>query len=352
VKSRVPFAALAVLAPLSTLTACGSAQGSAPPSQSAAAAAAVGPVATPASSPPSSPSGAVTACGTEAAETLARTAGAVAKRIYAKELAGTEVSNDMHQVEGYGPLLSALESGNRAATKEAVTSLVYSHTHVVRLRVTRGNAVLADVGGPQILAPVKGTLRHNGTTLGHYVLSVQDDLGYVKLVSRFIGAPLVLTGSSGALAIEGAVSPGPAAIPTHGPVSYHGHSYQAFSFPAQAFPSGALRISLLMPVSASLSSQSCATIKVAELGDVAQRVSRRFVLSGSTFGSYIKTTTSLTGGLIYIKSGSRQLAGSSRPAPNLPAQGTVRSHGVTYGVSSFTAPSEAGQVRIYQLVRE
>jgi len=160
-------------------------------------------------------------------------------RIYANELASSEVFNDKRQVERYGPLLSALESRNRAAIVAAVTSLVYSHTHVVRLRVTRGREVLADVGGPQILAPVGGPLRRNGNTLGHYVLSVQDDLGYVKLVSRFIGVPLVLSSRSHALAIEGAVSPGPGTIPAHGPVSYRGTRYQAFSFPEQAFPRGA-----------------------------------------------------------------------------------------------------------------
>jgi hypothetical protein len=263
------------------------------------------------------------------------------------------VSKDKRQVESYGPLLSALEGGSRAAISQAVTSLVYSHTHVVRLRVTRGSQVLADVGGPQILAPVSGTLYRNGRTLGRYVLSVQDDLGYVKLVSRFIGVPLVLSRGSHALSIEGATSPGPAAIPAHGAVSYRGRSYQAFSVPAQAFPSGQLRISLLVPVPGSLSRQSCSAIKVAELGRVAERVSRRFSLGPSNFGSYIRATAPLTGGLIYIRAGSHQLAGSSQPGPaNLPSQGTVRYHGSSYGVSSFTAASEAGQVRVYQLVRQ
>jgi hypothetical protein len=275
----------------------------------------------------------------------------VATRIYAGELAGSEVFHDKHQVESYGPLLSALESGNQPAIREAVTSLVYSHTHVVRLRVTRASEVLADVGGPQILAPVGGTLRRHGRTLGHYLLSVQDDLGYVKLVSRFIGVPLVLRAGSHALAIEGAVSPGPATIPAHGPVSYRGQSYQAFSFRAQAFPSGALRISLLVPNAPSLAGQTCAAIKVAELTRVAERISRRFTLSASNFDSYIKTAAPLTGGLIYIRAGSHQFAGSSRPGPSkLPSQGTVTYRGLSYAVASFTAPSESGHVRIYQLV--
>ena len=73
-----------------------------------------------------------------------------------------------------------------------MTSLVYSHTHIVRLRVTRGGTVLADVGGPYIIAPVSGLLRVHGRTVARYVLSVQDDLGYVKLETRYIGFPLLL----------------------------------------------------------------------------------------------------------------------------------------------------------------
>jgi len=351
VQNRIPLAVLSVLIPLGTLAACGSTRGSGASGQPlagqppAVASAVRGPV--------GAAPGTSKACGAKAAETLARTAGLVATQIYVQELASSEVSKDKRQVERYGPLLSALEGGNRAAISEAVTSLVYSHTHVVRLRVTRGNRVLADVGGPQILAPVGGTLRRNGRTLGHYVLSVQDDLGYVKLVSRFIGMPLVLSARSHALGIEGAVNPGPPAIPTHGAVRYRGNSYQAFSFPAQAFPSGGLRISLLVPVPGSLSRQSCSAIKVAELGRVAERVSHRFSLAPSNFRSYIKATTPLTGGLIYIRAGSHQLAGSSRPGPaNLPSKGTIRYRRSSYGVSSFTAASEAGQVRIYQLVRQ
>src|SRR5262249_38917850 len=148
-------------------------------------------------------------------------------------LASAEVVNDKHQVESYGPLLSALERGNRAAIREAVIDLVYSHTHIVRLRVTRGSEVLADVGGPQILAPVGGTLRQRDRTLGRYVLSVQDDLGYVKLVSRFIGVPLVLNSGGRVLSIEGAVDPGPTKIAAQGPFSYRGKRYQVFSFAAR-----------------------------------------------------------------------------------------------------------------------
>jgi hypothetical protein len=278
--------------------------------------------------------------------------GQVATRIYANELSSSEVFRDKRQVETFSPLLSAVASGNRTAVREAVESLVFSHTHLVRLRVTRGGEVLADVGGPEILAPLSGSLRSGGATVGHYVLSVQDDLGYVKLVTRFTGVSLVLRAGSRILPVEGAVTPGPASIPAHGPVSYRNRTYEAFSFDAKAFPSGPLRISLLVPVPGALSQSTCSQIKVAELGDVARRITRRFVLSPANFPSYISATAPLTGGLIYIRSGSRQLAGSTHPGPSrLPERGTASYRGSTYGVFSFTAGTEVGQVRIYQLVR-
>jgi hypothetical protein len=291
-------------------------------------------------------------CGAAAAEVLAGTAGVVAKRIYAGELSGAETRSDQRQVEEFTPLLSALAGGERVAVGEAVTSLVFSHTHVVRLRVTKGANVLADVGGPYILAPVAGTLRFHGQTVGHYALSVQDDLGYVKLETRFIGAPLVMRVGSHGVPVEGLLAPGPASIPAHGRLTYRNVSYEAYSFNAKSFPDGPLRISLLLALPASLSARSCSAIRTAELGLVDQRISRRFTLAPSNFDGYMKLTRTLTGALTYIRSGSHQLAGSTSPGPrHLPLSGSVTYHGALDGVSSFTAPTSAGQVRIYSLIR-
>ena len=120
---------------------------------------------------------------------------------------------------------------------------------------------------------------------------------------------------------------------------------------AQVFPSGPLRISLLVPVPGSLSRRTCSDIKVVELGDVARRISRRFALSPANFSSYIKATAPLTGGSIYIRSGARQLSGSTDPGPRtLPERGAVNYRGSTYGVFSFMTATQVGPVRIYQLV--
>jgi hypothetical protein len=302
---------------------------------------------TPASTPPATgapvcPSG---------AEVLANTAGSVAERIYAAEARSSETASDKRQIESNGALLSAMQSGDRAAIHAAVHSLVYSRTHIVRLRVSRGSELLDDEGGPYILAPISGTLRLHGKEVGHFVFSVQDDLGYVKLVARFIGAPLVLRTDSGNVPIEGLLSPGPASIPDHGPVTYRGASYQAYSFKADAYPSGRLRVSLLLPLARSLARQSCDEIKSAELGLVAQRISRRFALSSSTFAPYIRLVRTLTHALVYVRVGSRTLAGSTHATPaKLPSAGALRWHGVAYEVSSFAAPTSAGQARVYVLV--
>jgi hypothetical protein len=304
----------------------------------------------PAAPAPTTPAGAPHAVCPTGAEVLANTAGAVAERIYAGEVRSSATDADKHQIERDGPLLSAVQSGNRAAIQAAVHRLVYSHTHIVRLRVSRGSELLDDEGGPYILAPVSGRLRSHGKQIGHFVFSVQDDLGYVKLVARFIGAPLVLRTDAGNVPVEGLLSPGPASIPDRGPVDYRGARYQAYSFRAEAYPSGRLRVSLLLALSSSLASKSCEQIKTAELGLVAQRISRRFKLSPSAYPPYIRLVRTLTNALVYVRAGSRTLAGSTHAPPaKLPSSGTLRFRGVKYGVSSFAAPASGGQVRVHVL---
>ncbi|HEY1449556.1 MAG TPA: hypothetical protein VGF47_01285 [Solirubrobacteraceae bacterium] len=290
------------------------------------------------------------ACGAHAPEELATTAGTVAERIYAAEVHSSETDSDKRQIETYAPLLSAVESGNKAAIETAVHSLVYSHTHIVRLRVDRGSELVSDIGGPYILAPITGRLRSHGKEIGHFVFSVQDDLGYVKLETRFIGAPLVLRTESGQVPVEGLLSPGPTSIPDHGPVAYRGATYEAYSFNAGAYPSGRLRVSLLLPVSSALATQSCDQIKAAELGLVARLISRRFTLSQSSYASYIRLTNTLTHALVYVRSGSRTVAGSTPSAPpKLPEAGPLRYHGADYEVSSFSTSASGGSVRVYVL---
>jgi hypothetical protein len=331
---------LAAAIAIPMLAACGaSAQPTSSTSSSATAAAAPPPAA---SSAP---------CASLAAAARAQAAGFVARRIYGREVSSPEVSRDQRQVEGYTPLLRALAAGNRGAVSAAVSSLVFSHTHVVRLRVTSSGSLLADVGGPFILAPVGGTLRFEGRTVGRYLLSVQDDSGYAKLESRYVGYPLLMRQGARRLPVEGTFSPGSAFIPDHGPASLHGSRYEVFSFAAQAYPSGPLKISMLVPPPPS-SAVTCTAIRIAELNRIAQRVWRRFQLVGAPVSGFVSTMGSLLGALSYVRAASHQVSGSTSPGPaRLPAQGTVSYHGVSYVVFSFPASTPSGPVRAYQLVR-
>src|SRR2546421_12919248 len=94
--SAIPAVAMTVVA--MGLAACGASAGSttagsAPPRTIAGTTAVVS----------SAPHVAGAPCGTAAAEVLARTAGLVATRIYAGELAGSETRSDQRQVEAFMP---------------------------------------------------------------------------------------------------------------------------------------------------------------------------------------------------------------------------------------------------------
>ncbi len=288
-------------------------------------------------------------CGGAAISVVERTVKTAAERIYELELDSREVREDQLQVQDYAPLLSALTAGNQAAVKSAVTSLVYSHTHIVRLRVTHGSAVLADVGGPYIIAPVSGVLRVHGRTLARYVLSVQDDLGYVKLETRYIGFPLLLRRGADRIPVEGVIPSGSPAVPNTGAVEFRGESYHAVSFRARAFPSGPLSVTVLVP--SPPDALGCRAVAVYEIGHIAQTMWDRFVLVGAPPRVFVRSAGELTGALTFIRSGSRQIAGSTAPGPaRLPSSGTVRYRGVEYRVISFPARSAAGPVRVYELV--
>ncbi len=292
-------------------------------------------------------------CGAAGAQVAAQAAAIAAQRIYGLELASSEVSADRRQIAGYGPLLSALAAGNRAGVQEAVTSLVYAHTHVVRLRVESARPparVLADVGGPYIIAPVSGTLRRGGRVLGSYVFSVQDDLGYVKLEDRYVGLPLILRQGSRRIPLEGTLPASAAGLPASGPVKYRGAAYEAISFAARAFPASTLQVTLLDPAHPAAQA-SCKAIHVAELARIGQRVFSRFQAVGAPPSAYVTELRGLTGALAYVRAGARQLAGATSPGPGrLPTTGTVRYRGRTYAVSSFATQLAGAPARVYELI--
>jgi hypothetical protein len=292
-------------------------------------------------------------CASAADATLADTLGGVGARIYDSEHARNgSAAVAIRSVTSSSTLARAVAAGDPVAARAAVTSIVFNHLHIVRLRVIHDGRVLSDVGGPFVLAPISGNLRLHGRLVGRYVLSIQDDIGYVKLAGRLAGLEVVMR--SGGRQVMSNLSPAPASIPRHGTLTFGGVTYVTHTINATAFPSGHLQIYLLARrPSTPFASRTCFQIKVATLGNVGVYVSRRFVLSNSSYGSYISVTQGLTHALVFVRDGSRPLAGSVRPAPALlPDSGTVRFRSLSYGVFSFPTHAAGNRpIRITLLVR-
>jgi hypothetical protein len=282
-------------------------------------------------------------CGAVAsAATLASVDTAVARRIYTGEAHSSETSADVAHVTGSRALLSALASSNRPAVYAAVHTIVYMpHWHIVRLRVVGNGRVLADVGGPYILAPVSGTLTFKGRTVGRLVMSVQDDIGYVKLISRFIGVPIDLYRNGSFL--MGTLRPAPASVSAGQSVIVGGRAYQARVLDASAFPSGRLKVALFVPKpTGSMAAQSCAAVRVAAWGDVAMHIAARFSPLAAHYKDLVGTLRGSTGGLAFVRAGSKRLAGGVGPKI-IPNHGTVTFQGRTWSVFSW-APKPPAQI--------
>ena len=287
--------------------------------------------------------GATHACGIRSAATVADVDQQVAKRIYGEELSGRETRADEAHVRQSGALLSALSSGNAAAIHAAVAAIVYTpHWHIVRLRVLRGSRVLADVGGPYVIAPVTGTLELHGRTLGTYVMSVQDDTGYVKLVSRLIDVPIELY--RGRSVLMGTLQPPPSLPRSETPVAVGRGTYLARVFAAGSFPAGTLNVALLVPRPGPASTAlSCGQLLANAWGSVAMHVAARLALHATTYDELVRVVRATSGASVFVLSGGHSIAGGAPPR-HLPQEGSVRVGGQTRWVFSWPA---APQVRVY-----
>jgi hypothetical protein len=187
-------------------------------------------------------------CGPTAQDTLVNTLSHIAHLIYAGEGGGRALVQ-VHRVQRNQALLSAVANRDPNATRLAIDSLL--HQHIVRLRVSAGGHLLADVGGPYVLAPVTAALRLHGKQIGSLVLSIQDDEGYLRLTRRLAGLHVLMymnPNSSHPTLVKNSLGPDPGNVPVSGSYQYRGHTFRVFTVHARAFPSGQLRISVLIPI--------------------------------------------------------------------------------------------------------
>ena len=188
---------------------------------------------------PASPA-AGAACGAQTVPTLAALDGRIATNIYGGELGGSETQVDLGHVKTAPDLLAAVSAADPAATLAAVKRIVYHpFWHIVRLRVlSAAGVLLADVGGPYVISPVDGELVLDGRTIGSFVMSVQDDVGFTKLETHAIGDPIGIYVGGRLVAELGGMFPRVQPLTPRLRLAGVGYAVQNETY--DAFPSGTL----------------------------------------------------------------------------------------------------------------
>jgi hypothetical protein len=173
----------------------------------------------------------------------ADTLGGVARRIYRQETDGTVGHAAVRRIARDRALLSALRSGDAAALRAAALRQLFNPgKHVVRLSVVRDRRALTDVGGAFVVAPARLGLP-GGDVLE---ASLQDVVGYVKLVRRLTGAQVVVRGAAGHAesSLPGAAQ---APLPAAGTATIAGRAYVVRSFRETGYGGERLEVWILSP---------------------------------------------------------------------------------------------------------
>lgn len=174
---------------------------------------------------------------------------AVAQRQYSLEIHGGAAFAALHLVGRDRTLLRLLRSGNVNATRAYVQrefAAVWYHRHVSRMRIMRGSRVVVEAGVPFVVAPVQMTLRGpGGQDLGTLQVSIQDEIGFVRLIHRHHPVDVVVRGQRGQ--VETSL---PAAarvrLPANGAVTIAGQRFHVRSFREMAWNHEPVTVSILM----------------------------------------------------------------------------------------------------------
>ncbi len=173
-------------------------------------------------------------------------------------------------------------------------------------------------------------------------MSVQDDTGYVKLVSRFIGVPVELY--RGHSYLMGTLQPPPALPHTETSVAADHSTYLARVFAAGSFPAGTLNVALMVPQpTRAYAALSCGQLRADTWGSVAMHIAARLALHAAGYDELVGVVRATGGASVFVLSGGHALAGGSPPR-HLPQEGSVRIGGQRRWVFSWLATP---QVRVY-----
>jgi hypothetical protein len=177
---------------------------------------------------------------TAAAGVRADTLAGVARRIYHQEAAGAVGHAAVKRLARDRGLIAATRGNRPAALRAAALRQLFNPgRHVVRLRVLRGGRTLTDVGGRFVVSPAR--VRVRGDVIE---ASMQDVIGFVKLVHRLTGVQVVVRGAPGHAesSLPGAIG---TALPASGNATIAGQPYVVRSFREVGFGGEPLHVWIL-----------------------------------------------------------------------------------------------------------
>jgi hypothetical protein len=192
------------------------------------------------------PASAATSCTSAGAQRQVAAAVRAARARYGLERYGVAVHAALGTVAADRVLTDALRAGNLGAARGEAVRLVRGHQHISAIRVVRGRRLLVDTNVyPFDVAGAQATLRdRRGFLLGTLHVSIQDVLGFVRLVHKYGGSQVVVRGSQGE-----AKSSLPAALaarlPASGCAAVGGRTYAVRSFAEASFTGEPLTIWIL-----------------------------------------------------------------------------------------------------------
>jgi hypothetical protein len=172
---------------------------------------------------------------------------------YAREVGGATVNSLLHRVASDPAFLHALGTSDAAARAYVAQQFpnVWYHWHISRLRVVRGSTDVVEIGVPFVVAgpgiPLRGP---GGRSLGRLEVSLQDEIGFVRLMHRNYPVDVVVRGTTSASVRSSLPAAANAALPASGTVQLAGRTYDVRSFKETAWNGEPVTIWFLAPASA------------------------------------------------------------------------------------------------------
>jgi hypothetical protein len=175
---------------------------------------------------------------------------AAARALYAEQVAGAHSLAVLHRLGADPALLRMLASGNSGSVRAYVSQQyprTWYHWHISRMRISRGSKVVSEVGVRFVLPASQMALHGSGgRTLGTLQVSMQDEIGFVRLMHRRYHVHVVIRGRGPKHLRASMRAAGLAKLPATGSIVLGGRHYLARSFHEPAWDGEPVTIWILM----------------------------------------------------------------------------------------------------------